>query len=162
MRSICAVLFRRYAFNTLDDDKSLWRLASPEVRGFCKNALLQGIVRETERSVRQKICHTVAEAGQYMHKTRTQALHSMRPRPLDDAHGMPAEEAWNELLPLMNQSCASNDPNQLEMALTVFASWPTIFGDQLGRYIGVLKEILARSLSASAPVEVRRRRALRG
>ena len=55
----------------------------------------------------------------------------------------------------MFQAVSNPDPAQLEMPLTVFASWPTIFGENLGRYITVLKEVLARALTQNIAVEVR-------
>jgi len=120
VKSMSAILFRRYAF---EEEKMLWNQCSDQTKHNFKAYLLQALMEESERTVRQKICHIISTTGKFVHGD------------------------WPELLPCMFNCCNSPNEQHREAALEIFANLPTMFGDSLTRYIGVLKEVFQKSLS---------------
>jgi hypothetical protein len=60
------VLLRRIAFKTLkseDDARTIWGTSSPATHQQVKSVLLDGYEKETQVSVRNKICDTIADVA---------------------------------------------------------------------------------------------------
>jgi len=60
-RDLSAVLFRRYAFNYLDDYNSLWLKISPAAAQQIKANLLLALQNEKAERVLGRICNAVSE-----------------------------------------------------------------------------------------------------
>jgi len=60
---MAAVLFRRYAF---ENEKMLWNQCPPQTQIQLKSILLQALIAEQDRSVRQKICHAISTTGKFV------------------------------------------------------------------------------------------------
>lgn len=87
-------------------------------------------------NLRRKICEVVAEVA----------------RNLIDDDG---NNQWPDFLQFLFQ-CANSPSAQLqESALRIFASVPSIFGNQETQYLDLIKQMLAKSLEPSTDVEVR-------
>lgn len=66
------------------------------------------------------------------------------------------DEPWPELLPTLHELTQSANALHRESAYHIFANHPTVFGDQLERYIGVLHQLLLNAIAGTEPhIEVR-------
>lgn len=130
-RETAAVVFRRMCFVSIETP-ILWPRASPSVRLQGRAELLSCIRDEQLDRVRRKICDCVCEIAKS------------------------DEEQWPELLPTLFELTQSASPLHREAAFHVFSNHPTIFGDQLPRYLGVVHQLLASALADTEPrMEVR-------
>lgn len=123
-RSMASVLFRRYSF---EEEKQLWSKCNPVVQNQIKGALIQIIANEPERSIRQKIGHVISSTAKF------------------------TEGNWPELLQYLFQCFNSPSESHKETALLIFRNVPTIFGDTLQKYAGVLRDVLFNSLADPSP-----------
>lgn len=75
-----------------------------------------------------------------------QDINARRFRTVDDEC-----EAWPTLLPMLHQLTQSPSPHHRESAYRIFANHPTVFGEQLERYLGVVHDLLVTALSEAEP-----------
>lgn len=98
--------------------------------------ILLAVQQDVTPNLRRKICEVVAEAA----------------RNLIDDDG---NNQWPDFLQFLFQ-CANSPSAQLqESALRIFASVPSIFGNEEAQYMDLIKQMLTKSMEPSADVEVR-------
>ncbi|KAG0362852.1 importin subunit beta-3 [Gamsiella multidivaricata] len=124
LRSFAAVLMRRVAFKSAPEQQqqqgskktsttevTLWDVTQEATRTTTKALFLESLSRENHRSVRNKICDTIAEMARAS-STGTK------------------EQSWPELLPALFE-CANSTRSELrESAYRVFASMPSLIVTQ--------------------------------
>ncbi|KAG0205651.1 hypothetical protein BGX28_002767 [Mortierella sp. GBA30] len=114
LRSFAAVLTRRIAFKNIPSgtpavDVTLWSMVQDETRLAMKTQFLAALLSETNRTVRNKVCDTVAEVAR--------------------ASTSSVEQTWKELLPVLLE-CISTKPELRESAFRIIASVPSLISDQ--------------------------------
>ncbi|KAH8294819.1 hypothetical protein KR018_003373 [Drosophila ironensis] len=132
-RQMAAVLLRRlFTTEFLEFYK--------EIPADSQNQLLQQILLAVQQEVtpqlRRKICEVVAEVA----------------RNLIDDDG---NNQWPDILQFLFQCANSPTPQLQESGLRIFSSVPAIFGNQEMQYMDLIKQMLAKSLDATADSEVR-------
>lgn len=132
-RQMAAVLLRRlFSSEFLEFYKEL----PQEAQGQLLQQILLAVQQDVTPNLRRKICEVVAEAA----------------RNLIDEDG---NNQWPDFLQFLFQ-CANSPSAQLqESALRIFASVPSIFGNDEAQYMDLIKQMLTKSMEPSADVEVR-------
>ncbi|XP_075146226.1 karyopherin beta 3 [Haematobia irritans] len=132
-RQMAAVLLRRlFTSEFLEFYKEL----PQEAQGQLLQQILLAVQQDVTPNLRRKICEVVAEAA----------------RNLIDDDG---NNQWPDFLQFLFQ-CANSPSAQLqESALRIFASVPSIFGNEEAQYMDLIKQMLTKSMEPSADVEVR-------
>ncbi|KAF8926778.1 hypothetical protein BGZ58_010915 [Dissophora ornata] len=111
LRAFAAVLTRRIAFKPAPHqesvsptapaaDKTLWEVTQEATRTEVKSQFLEALSHEADRSVRNKICDTIAEM------------------------------AWPEILPALFECTKSSTQEHRESAYRIFASVPSLISGQ--------------------------------
>ncbi|ORZ27705.1 importin subunit beta-3, partial [Lobosporangium transversale] len=137
LRSFAAVLTRRVAFkapanqdarssgtkspsspipSSASSETTLWGNVQEDTRTYVKAQFLESLVFEIQKSVRIKICDTIAEI---------------------------AHSFWPELLPALFECAKSSTPEVRESTYRIFASVPHLIASQ---DVEVLKNVFAASL----------------
>ncbi|ESP04937.1 hypothetical protein LOTGIDRAFT_184912 [Lottia gigantea] len=132
VRTMSCVLLRRLFSNEFSE---VWPKLTPEIQNSIKQQLIVAINEETGPPVRKKICDVVAELARNL---------------IGDDGTM----GWPEILKFMFDCASSEDAGLRESALNIFSSVPTIFGNQQGHYLDVIKQMLAQSLQDRAHPQV--------
>ncbi|KAG0314219.1 hypothetical protein BGZ97_009502 [Linnemannia gamsii] len=128
LRSFAAVLTRRVAFKGIPtqdpeaEDATLWDVTQEETRQAMKTHFLAGLSQEPNKSVRNKVCDTIAE----MARASTAK-----------------EQAWPEILPALFECTKSPSPEHRESAFRIFTSVPNLIS---GQHVDILKSVFANSL----------------
>ncbi|KAG0269851.1 hypothetical protein BGZ95_001880, partial [Linnemannia exigua] len=128
LRSFAAVLTRRVAFKGIPtqdpeaEDATLWDVTQEETRQAMKTHFLAGLSQEPNKSVRNKVCDTIAE----MARASTAK-----------------EQAWPEILPALFECTKSPSPEHRESAFRIFTSVPNLIS---GQHFDILKSVFANSL----------------
>lgn len=68
-KAFAAVLFRRMALKSsseADDAPSYYTTMGTEARTFCETNLLSSLTKETDPSVRRKVCDTISEIARFL------------------------------------------------------------------------------------------------
>lgn len=132
-RQMAAVLLRRlFTSEFLEFYKEL----PQEAQGQLLQQILLAVQQDVTPSLRRKICEVVAEAA----------------RNLIDDDG---NNQWPDFLQFLFQCANSPSPQFQESALRIFASVPSIFGNQEEQYLDLIKQMLAKSMEPAADAEVR-------
>ncbi|KAG0325589.1 hypothetical protein BGZ99_000415 [Dissophora globulifera] len=119
LRSLAAVLTRRVAFKSaphqasvspiaIAGDLTLWEVTQEASRASVKSQLLESLSQESDRSVRNKVCDTIAEVAR------------------DSIKGQP----WPEILPTLFECTKSRTAEQRESAYRIFSTVPTLITGQ--------------------------------
>ncbi|KAF9978604.1 hypothetical protein BGZ73_001520 [Actinomortierella ambigua] len=128
LRSFAAVLTRRVAFKGIPtqdpnaEDVTLWDVTQEETRQAMKAHFLAGLSQEPNKSVRNKICDTIAEMA------RACTL---------------KEQEWPEILPALFECTKSPSAEHRESAFRIFTSVPNLIS---GQHVDILKSVFAQSL----------------
>ncbi|KAF8785478.1 Importin-5 like protein [Argiope bruennichi] len=122
---LAAVLLRRLI--TSDFDVVFAKLM-PEVQEGVKTRLLLRLQEDRNHNLRRKICDVAAELARNC---------------IDDD----GNNHWPEFLKYLFDSAISPDPFLREIALLMFASVPGVFGNQQGRYIDIIRQMLSQCLT---------------
>ncbi|XP_067614434.1 importin-5 [Eurosta solidaginis] len=132
-RQMAAVLLRRLFTSEFTE---FYKELPQESQAQLLQQILLAVQQEVTPNLRRKICEVVAEVA----------------RSLTDDDG---NNQWTDILQFLFQ-CANSPSAQLqESALRIFASVPSIFGNQEAQYLDLIKQMLAKSLEPTADVEVR-------
>ncbi|XP_037812612.1 importin-5 [Lucilia sericata] len=132
-RQMAAVLLRRlFTSEFLEFYKEL----PQEAQGQLLQQILLAVQQDVTPNLRRKICEVVAEAA----------------RNLIDDDG---NNQWPDFLQFLFQCANSPSPPLQESALRIFASVPSIFGNQETQYLDLIKQMLAKSMEPTADAEVR-------
>ncbi|XP_036330351.1 importin-5 isoform X2 [Rhagoletis pomonella] len=132
-RQMAAVLLRRLFTSEFTE---FYKELPQESQAQLLQQILLAVQQEVTPNLRRKICELVAEVA----------------RSLTDEDG---NNQWTDILQFLFQ-CANSPSAQLqESALRIFASVPSIFGNQEAQYLDLIKQMLAKSLEPTADVEVR-------
>ncbi|XP_046806157.1 importin-5 isoform X2 [Lucilia cuprina] len=130
---MAAVLLRRlFTSEFLEFYKEL----PQEAQGQLLQQILLAVQQDVTPNLRRKICEVVAEAA----------------RNLIDDDG---NNQWPDFLQFLFQCANSPSPPLQESALRIFASVPSIFGNQETQYLDLIKQMLAKSMEPTADAEVR-------
>lgn len=98
--------------------------------------VLLAVQQDVSPNLRRKICEVVAEVA----------------RNMIDEDG---NNQWQDFLQYLFQCANSPNAQFQESALRIFASVPTIFGNQESQYLDLIKQMLQKSMDVSADKEVR-------
>lgn len=132
-RQMAAVLLRRlFTSEFLEFYKEL----PQEAQGQLLQQILLAVQQEVTPNLRRKICEVVAEAA----------------RNLIDDDG---NNQWPDFLQFLFQCANSPSPQLQESALRIFASVPSMFGNQETQYLDLIKQMLSKSMEPTADAEVR-------
>lgn len=132
-RQMAAVLLRRlFTSEFLEFYKEL----PQEAQGQLLQQILLAVQQDVTPNLRRKICEVVAEAA----------------RNLIDDDG---NNQWPDFLQFLFQCANSPSPQLQESALRIFASVPSIFGNQETQYLDLIKQMLSKSMETTADAEVR-------
>ncbi|KAM7363450.1 karyopherin beta 3 [Cochliomyia hominivorax] len=132
-RQMAAVLLRRlFTSEFLEFYKEL----PQEAQGQLLQQILLAVQQDVSSNLRRKICEVVAEAA----------------RNLIDDDG---NNQWPDFLQFLFQCANSPTPQLQESGLRIFASVPSIFGNQEAQYLDLIKQMLAKSMEPTADPEVR-------
>ncbi|KAF9289191.1 hypothetical protein BGZ68_009889 [Mortierella alpina] len=127
LRSFVAVLTRRMAFKTVPSgtaagDVTLWNMVQEDTRVALRTQFLAALLNETNKSVRNKVCDTVAELAR--------------------ASISAAEMSWPEILPVLLE-CISSKPELRESAFRILTAVPSLISSQP---VDTLKTVFEKSL----------------
>ncbi|KAF9394692.1 hypothetical protein CPC16_010607 [Podila verticillata] len=128
LRSFAAVLTRRVAFKGIPtqdpdaDEVTLWDITQESTRQAMKTHFLEGLSQEPNKSVRNKVCDTIAE----MARASTAK-----------------KQAWPEILPALFECTKSPSHEHRESAFRIFTSVPDLIS---GQHVDILKSVFASSL----------------
>lgn len=132
-RQMAAVLLRRL-FST--DFSEFYKELPQESQGQFLQQILLAVQQDVTPHLRRKICEVVAEVA----------------RSLIDEEG---NNQWPDFLQFLFQCANSASPQMQESALRIFASVPSIFGNQETQYLDLIKQMLAKSLEPTGDIELR-------
>ncbi|ORY50953.1 ARM repeat-containing protein [Rhizoclosmatium globosum] len=115
IRSLSAILLRRFAVKTLSDAKedeeshSLWALVGDSVRQYVQSHLLQALSQESVSDVRHKICDSISEIM---------------------VENIQIDLEWPALLSAIHECLKSPTPHLREAALRIIAVVPSLITDK--------------------------------
>eukprot|EP00088_Acartia_fossae_P049518 TRINITY_DN5459_c0_g1_i1.p1 TRINITY_DN5459_c0_g1~~TRINITY_DN5459_c0_g1_i1.p1 ORF type:complete len:1108 (-),score=360.91 TRINITY_DN5459_c0_g1_i1:577-3870(-) len=124
-RSLASVMLRRL-FST--DFEEFFAKLPDEQKAQLKNQIILCVQNEPNKTCRRKCADLAAEVA----------------RQLTDEDG---NNLWPEFLKFLFDCASSTNPEIKEVALHMFASIPSIFGNQEQQYIDVIKQMLLASLT---------------
>lgn len=122
---LCAVLLRRMFFASYD---SIEEVITPEILEQIKNQILLLLKNPQDASLLKKMCEVAAELAKRLIDERNQ-------------------NHWPELLKFMFECVNSQDLVLKECALNLLALVPGIFGNELERYLEVIRQMLYHCLT---------------
>ncbi|XP_054709669.1 importin-5-like [Uloborus diversus] len=122
---LAAALLRRII---CDDYEEIVQKLSPDEQCQLKNQLLHRIQQGVNCNLRRKTCDVASELARNC---------------IDDD----GNNLWPEFLKFLFDSACSPEGILRELALTMFASVPGVFGNEQTRYLEVIQQMLCRSLT---------------
>jgi len=132
-RQLAAVMLRRLFSSEFDD----FYLKLPEdQKAQLKHQILLCVQNEPNKNCRRKCADLAAEVARNLCD--------------DDGNNM-----WPEFLKFLFDCASSANAEVKEVALHMFASIPSVFGNQEQQYVDVIKQMLLASLTDPASYEVR-------
>ncbi|EEB10904.1 Importin beta-3, putative [Pediculus humanus corporis] len=133
VKQMSSILLRRLFSNEFAD---LQLKLSPENLEHIKTQVLMGVQAEQSESLRKRMCDIAAELA----------------RNLIDQDG---NNQWPQFLQFLFQCANSPSASLKDSALRMFASVPSVFGNQESNYLDVIRQMLEQSLLPTQPYEVR-------
>eukprot|EP00047_Mylnosiga_fluctuans_P003070 m.227329 g.227329 ORF g.227329 m.227329 type:complete len:1114 (+) comp11571_c0_seq1:98-3439(+) len=145
-KQTAAVLFRRYSFHATDDQASFWPRCQPATQAALKVELLESLGDDAPSDVRHKISDAVAHVAKNISFAQMKLAAEQQQQP--------QEHFWPELLQRLWTFMQSPSPALRESALRIFSVVPSVFGDQLTRYINEVATVLNVGLQDAANIDV--------
>lgn len=139
VRSFAAVIFRRIASKTRkmgqDQMAEMFVSLAKEHAAIIRQKLLECLVNEADKNVRNKISDAVAEVGrQYSDAGTLQPFR--KTGKLGKSANLRLDETWPELLTILFQLSIADDPGKRESAFRVFNTTPGIIEKQHEEAVG--------------------------
>ncbi|TRY67741.1 hypothetical protein TCAL_02908 [Tigriopus californicus] len=132
-RQLAAVMLRRLIST---DFEEFYPKLAPDQQAQFKQNLLMTLPEEPNKTVRKKVADLVAEVARNLMD--------------DDGNNL-----WPEFLKFLFDLASSPNPELKEVALHLFSTVPTVFGNQETQYLEVIKQMLATSLNDQTSFDVR-------
>lgn len=132
MLHLVSVLLRRLIFSSFDDFAAS---LTPDQVNQIKNEVLLLLTTPRSHSIKLKITEVVSELAKKF---------------LDDS----GNNTWPEIVNFIFECIKSEDAQMKEIGLNILTSYPSIFGNQLGNYLDVIKQVFVHCLSESPQINV--------
>lgn len=147
IRQVAAILFRRYSNYTSDPKLAFWQNVDSVSQEACKTALLTALAAEPDASVRRALADAVSSLAKH--------LSYLAEEEREKNPGVEQPHYWQAILEQL-WACSQNDnPGLRETAFRIFGDVPAIFGNDLEKYMGPVKNLLLAGLNDKDNLGVR-------